>query len=174
MTTGERAFGGNRHWLLFYVALSAAVAAVLALMVMLGCYELLFSTRGGAFMMICGMIMSGAMLLITTAFAENLVRFVIAGGPALTISDEGIRYRIASDDLVPWSKVRGAALFFNGFRSAGVRLELSRDFSDAMRWRGVIANSYKLDTLNVRFWFIDAPKAEVAKALLRHQSVVHS
>ncbi len=107
---------------------------------------------------------------VILAFAQSLIKTMRAGGPALIISDEGFRYRFASDALVPWGKIKRAGFYYQGMgRKRGVRIELNRDFSETLHWRGAIVNSYKPENINVSFLFIDAPNTEVEGACLRYQ-----
>jgi hypothetical protein len=172
LTTGERVFGVNRRCAFFYAAISAAAAAVSAFIFMINCYTLIFRSHsiGGVFFSLFGVVVFGTLLIIIAAFAENLVRTLVVDGPALAISDQGVRYRFASDDVVPWIKVRQAIPVHSAYWGrVGVRLRLSPDLSETMRRRSAIYNAYKSDTITVWFCLVDAPRAEVAQAFLRHE-----
>lgn len=170
MSTDNTMFRVNKSVVTTYITIT--ITGILAYLGMLASivYALTRTgaVTGGVFWLVVGVIMSLVALFIMVAFLQNLVSSLRRGGPALIVTDQGICYRFASDDFVPWSKIRKVIPFFQGGMKAGVLLELKPDFSETFRWRGAIANSYKADRVTVRFWFIDASNREIEQAISRH------
>ncbi|MCC8979269.1 hypothetical protein [Bradyrhizobium acaciae] len=112
----------------------------------------------------------GGVLGIVCAYAGSLFKTLTVGGPALIVSSEGFKYCVASDDVIPWKEIKDVT-FAGGFgtRKTAVmlRFQIESGFSDTLHWRSRIANSFKPETIAVRFLYIKAPKAEIQEALLR-------
>lgn len=176
--TEERVFMVNRPAVFLYISGLVAAAVGLVFIFLVASNELashddlIGKKLYSAFMVFVSVVL----LAIAAALAESLIKTLYAGDPALIISNEGVRYRFVSDDLMPWGEIRRASIIYKAFgretlkewgTEAGVRLILSPDLSELMCWRGKIYNAYKPNTVTVNFLFIDATKTELAEAFLR-------
>ena len=80
-------------------------------------------------------ILFGCIALIVGA-AQRLVGLMTWVGPVLTISDAGVLYRLASDQLAPWSAISEVRV---SPRAAGPELVLEPQFAKQFRWKGGFA-----------------------------------
>ena len=143
---------------------------MLAAMVIGTGYALMFESKSvsNSVFLTIAMFVFFILFAIVAAYIETLVRTLRSGGPALIVSQLGISYRFASDECIPWSKIKESVFARAWGIKTGIFLSLSPDFSATLRRRGVVANSYKPDRVNINFRFIDAPKSDVERAILQH------
>ena len=82
-------------------------------------------------------VLFGCIALIVGA-TQRLVGLMTWVGPVLTISDAGVLYRLASDQLAPWSAISEIKV---SPRAAGPELVLEPEFAKQFRWKGGIAKT---------------------------------
>jgi hypothetical protein len=172
--TQDRSFAVNRFWPIIYLTAFLIVILVFSFMFLgFGAVALMgFATEfprriGVSVMSFFAALMCGGVLLYVCALAGGLLKTLRAGGPALTVSSEGFRYRFASDDLIPWKEIKDVYIDRGLGIKIAIRFQIDSGFADTLRWRSRIANSFKPEYITVQFRFIKAPKAEVEEALLR-------
>lgn len=173
----NRSFAVNRLWVAIWLTGCLPVILFLAsIFLVFGAVSLVgFATElprhlGVSVMCFFAALMFGAVLGMVCAFAGSLYKALKIGGPALIVSSEGFKYCLASDDLIPWKKIKHISLdggFGTRKSAVALRFQIDADFADTLRWRSRIANSFKPEVVAVRFPFIKAPKADVQEALLQ-------
>ena len=170
----DRSFAVNRLWPIIYLTAFLIVILIFTFMFLgFGAASLMgilseFPRRiGQSVMSFFAAVFCGAVLLYVCAFVGSLFKILKVGGPALTVSSDGFRYRFASDDLVPWKEIKDIDIDRGWGIKVGIRFQIDSGFSETLRWRSRIANSFKPEYIEVQFRFIKAPKAEVEEALLR-------
>ena len=106
-------------------------------------------------------VLFGCIALIVGA-TQRLVGLMTWVGPVLTISDAGVLYRLASDQLAPWSAIREIKV---SPRAAGPELVLEPQFAKEFRWKGGIAKTLKPKALVVATAVLKGRAGEVAYEL---------
>ena len=171
--TLERSFPVNRFWPIVYLpALLIIILILTGCVLFFGATSLFFAMElpnriGQCVMSFFAAVMFAGMFLYLCGLLEVLLNTIRAGGPALTVSSEGFRYLLASDDLIPWTAIEDVAIEWHWGIDTLIRFQIDAGFADTLHWRGRIANSFKPGYVSVRFQYIGAPTAEVEEALLR-------